>query len=210
MIRAVIFDLDGVLVDSEPLSCAATADLLTLHGFAMSEPEVRRLFLGKSMAAVFEHARAHGVELPADLGAQKERLYAERSRGTLRAFEGAHEIVAAIAAKLPVAIASSGSPKKVEFSLAETGLAPFFPVICTTSECARGKPAPDVFLLAAKKLGVDPTECAVIEDAPPGLEAARAAGAFVIGVTTSLPREALGSAHAIVDSLRELPALVLA
>lgn len=209
MIRAVVFDLDGVLVDSELLSCGATADLLTARGIPMTEPEVRRLFLGKPISAVFEHVRTLGHELPPSFAEEKEHLYFARARGTLRAFEGAMEVVAQIAAKMPVAIASSGSPNKVRFSLAETGLSPLFPIVCTTSECARGKPAPDVFLLAAERLGVLPTECAIVEDALPGIEAARAAGGFVIGVTTSLSRDVLSAADAVIDSVRELPALVL-
>lgn len=209
MIRAVVFDLDGVLVDSELLSCGATADLLTAHGLPMTEPEVRRLFLGKPISAVFKHARTLGHELPPSFAADKERLYAERAKGTLRPFPGAREVIEKIAASMPIAIASSGSPGKVRFSLAETGLAPLFPVVCTTSEVARGKPAPDVFLLAAERLGVAPHECAIVEDALPGIEAARAAGAFVVGVTTSLSREALGGADVVIDSIVELPNLVL-
>lgn len=210
MIRAVVFDLDGVLVDSELLSCSATADLLTERGLPMTEPEVRRLFLGKPISAVFEHFRALGHELPASFAEDKERLYAARARGRLRAFDGAHAVVERIAAHLPVAIASSGSPAKVAFSLGETDLSRLFPIVCTTSEVARGKPAPDVFLLAARRLGVAPTECAVVEDALPGIEAARAAGAFVIGVTTSLSKSALSGADVVIDSIGELPAWVLA
>lgn len=205
-VRGVIFDLDGVLVDSELLSCQATADLLTEHGVTMDEPEVRRLFLGKPIAAVHAHVRqTHGKELPSDFGERKERLYAERARTVLQAFPGVREMIGRLRA--PFAIASSGSPGKVAFSLAETGLAPLFPVVCTTAEVARGKPAPDLFLLAASKIGLPATECAVVEDSIAGIEAAIAAGAFAIGVTTSLPAEAL-KAHATLDRIANLPSLL--
>ncbi|MBI2393898.1 MAG: HAD family phosphatase [Deltaproteobacteria bacterium] len=184
MIRAVVFDLDGVLVDSEALSCGATADLLTARGVPMTEPDVRRLFLGKPIAAVYDHVRALGCgPLPASFAEEKERLYFERARGRLRAFAGAEDVIATVGARLPIAIASSGSPRKVAFSLGETGLSRLFSVVCTTAEVARGKPAPDLFLLAAERLHVSPQDCAIVEDARPGIEAARAAGAFAVGVT---------------------------
>ncbi|MGZ3452880.1 MAG: HAD family hydrolase [Polyangiales bacterium] len=205
----MIFDLDGVLVDSELISCQATADLLGEHGVTMDEPEVRRLFLGKPIAAVHTHVReVHGRELPPDFGARKERIYADRARGTLQPFPGVRELLARLRA--PVAIASSGSPGKVAFSLAETGLAPLFPVVCTTAEVSRGKPAPDLFLHAASKIGLPASECAVVEDAVAGIEAAVAAGSFAIGVTTSLSRDTLraAGAEAVLDRIADLPTVL--
>jgi HAD superfamily hydrolase (TIGR01509 family) len=207
MIGGLIFDLDGVLVDSELLSCGATADLLTARGIAIDEPEVRRRFLGKPIAAVYAHARTLGHELPLSFASDKEELYFERARGVLRAFPGVREVIARLLGGVPIAIASSGGPRKVAFSLAETGLSELFDVVCTSAEVERGKPAPDLFLLAARKLTLDPTECAVIEDAAPGIEAARAAGCFAIGVTTSLPPDRLREAGAqiVIDAIDELP-----
>lgn len=201
MIEAVLFDLDGVLVDSELYSCSATAELLTARGIAMSEPEVRRLFLGKPIAAVYEHVGALGHALPESFAREKEDLYFARARGNLRPFPGAREVLRRLCA--PYAIASSGSPRKVAFSLEQTDLPA--EVVCTTAEVARGKPAPDLFLHAAARLGVAPERCAVIEDAIPGIEAARAAGCFAIGVRTSLPD--LPGAHVMIDSIAELPSV---
>lgn len=211
MIAAVIFDLDGVLVDSETISCGATADLLVARGIAIDEPEVRRRFLGRPIAAVYDHvAEITGRPLDARFAAEKEDLYFERARGTLRAFPGAHATVEAVAARFPIAIASSGSPRKVAFSLAETGLGALFSVVCTTAEVARGKPAPDLFELAAARLGVDPRTCVVIEDSVPGIVAARAAGMHAIGITTSVDRDALSraGAHDVVDRIDQILALL--
>lgn len=199
MIQAILFDLDGVLVDSEQESCSATAELLTARGIPMTEPDVRRLFLGTPIAAVYAHCRALGHELPESFAREKEDLYFEKARVSLRAFPGALDVVNRLRA--PKAIASSGSPRKVAFSLERTGIA--FDVVCTTAEVANGKPAPDLFLHAADKLGVDPRRCAVVEDSPPGIAAARAAGCFAIAVRTSL-RE-FPEAHAVIDGIADLP-----
>lgn len=206
MISAVIFDLDGVLVDSELFSCSATAELLVARGIVIDEPEVRRRFLGKPIAAVYAYARTLGHELPASFAQAKEDLYFERARGTLRTFDGARAVVERLRGRVPIAIASSGGPRKVAFSLAETGLADRFDVVCTTAEVEHGKPAPDLFLLAARKLGVAASSCAVVEDALPGVEAARAANAYAVGVTTSLPASALieAGAHATIDRIDDL------
>ena len=195
MIEAILFDLDGVLVDSELHSCSATAELLTARGLAMTEPEVRRLFLGKPFAAVYEHARNHGHELPQSLEREKEELYFEKA-ANLVAFAGALDVLRRLRA--PWAIASSGSPRKVAFSLKMTGIRA--EIVCTTAEVQHGKPAPDLFLLAAKKLGIEASKCAVVEDSVPGIQAAHAAGCFAIGVTTSMTLEA----DAVIASIAEL------
>ncbi len=198
MIEAILFDLDGVLVDSEFHSCSATAELLTARGIPTTEAEVRRLFLGRPISAVYEHYRALGHELPESFAREKEDLYFAKAEQGLRAFPGAQEVLARLRA--PMAIATSGSPRKVAFSLERTGIGA--DVVCTTAEVTRGKPAPDLFLHAAAKLGVHPRKCAVVEDSLAGIEAARAAGCLAIGVRTTL--QDLG-ADATIDSIAELP-----
>jgi len=208
MIRAVIFDLDGVLVDSEYHSCSATAELLTARGFPMTEADVRRMFLGRPIGAVYEHMRTLGHELPESFAREKEDLYFAKAERGLRAFDGARDVAERLRA--PKAIASSGSPRKVAFSLERTRLGEVFDVVCTTAEVQHGKPAPDLFLHAAAKLGVPAAECAVIEDSLAGIRAARAAGSFAIGITTTLSRDALTDegANAVIDSIRELPSVL--
>jgi HAD superfamily hydrolase (TIGR01509 family) len=202
MISAVLFDLDGVLVDSEYHSCSATAELLTARGIPMAEADVRRLFLGKPITAVYEHCRALGHALPESFAREKEDLYFERAERDLRAFPGALDVLARI--KVPYAIATSGSPRKVAFSLSRTGITA--PVVCTAAEVERGKPAPDLFLHTAKQLGVDPRECAVVEDSIAGIEAAKAAGCYAIAVRTTLL--AIPGADATIDSIADFPTLL--
>lgn len=199
MIAAILFDLDGVLVDSELHSCSATAELLTARGIPMTEPEVRRLFLGRPIAAVYEFARARGHELPESFAREKEDLYFEKARRDLQPFPGALGVLARL--RVPYAVASSGSPRKVAFSLERTGITAR--VVCTTAEVAHGKPAPDLFLHAANKLGVDPHSCAVVEDSVAGIEAARAAGCYAIGVRTTL--STIDGADVMIDTIAELP-----
>jgi HAD superfamily hydrolase (TIGR01509 family) len=199
VIEAVLFDLDGVLVDSEFHSCSATAELLCARGIPMTEAEVRRMFLGRPIAAVYEHVRTLGHELPESFAREKEDLYFEKARD-LQAFPGALEVLSSLRA--PKAIASSGSPRKVAFALERTGVTA--DVVCTTAEVVNGKPAPDLFLHAAKKLGVDPRRCAVVEDSLAGIEAARAAGCLAIGVRTTL--QDLG-ADVTIDSVADLPSV---
>ncbi len=210
MVEAVIFDCDGVLVDSEETSCGATADLLERLGFPMPHAEVKARFLGKSIDAVYRHYReVTGRELPRSFADDKEALYIERARGTLRPMPGALDVVRELRARMPIAVATSGGPGKVRFSLAETGLASWFDVVCASVDVERGKPFPDLFLLAARRLSVSPERCAVVEDSRPGIEAALAARMYAVGLPSSIDRAELISAgaHAVIDSLRELPLL---
>ena len=214
MIAGIIFDCDGVLVDSEETSCRATADLLTKVGFPMTLAEVKTLFLGRSISAVYAHyQQATGRALHASFGDEKEALFAERARGALKTMPGVLEVVRALHRKrVPIAVATSGSPGKVAFSLAETGLAQYFSVVCTSLDVPRGKPFPDLFLHTAKALGVEVTQCAVIEDSIPGIEAGVAARMLTIGYPSSHNTGALLDAGAmtVVDhlgALLRIPAL---
>ena len=206
-VAAVVFDCDGVLVDSEETSCGATADLLASLGFPMTHDEVKARFLGKPIDAVYAHyLEATGRPLPKTFADDKESLYIERARGTLRPMPGALEIVRALHGRVPIAVATSGGKRKVEFSLHETKLAKYFDVVIATVDVARGKPFPDLFLATAERLGVSPESCAVIEDSRPGIEAARAAGMYAIGLASSLPKHALldAGAHDAIDTLDSL------
>ena len=201
--RAVLFDCDGVLVDSEALSCEATSDLLRARGAKLTNEEVRALFLGRSAADHVRWCRDHGVAIEDDFGAVKDRAYVERARGRLKAMPGALELVERVHGKTKIAVATSGTPEKVAFSLQETGLDRFFDVVVTASEVARGKPHPDLFLRAAERLAVEPVACVVIEDSAPGVQAARAAGMKAVALASSMDRAALlaAGAHVVVDRL---------
>lgn len=178
----VIFDCDGVLVNSEGPANRVLAQALVREGLDVDVTEVARVTTGLTLAAVVNWAEESlGRTLSADF---LDRVRAE----TIAAFEaelhavpGVHEVVAAAAAAgLPHCVASSGSPEKMEFTLEKTGLLEFFKDrLYSARQVARGKPHPDVFLLAAREMGVAPQDCVVVEDSVPGVQGAVAAGMTV-------------------------------
>jgi HAD superfamily hydrolase (TIGR01509 family) len=176
-----IFDLDGVLVDSEPISSRITVAALAEAGIALGAAELAARFLGISPAAMLQTLEAeHGRRLPAGFA---ERLQAR----ILAAFEQELAPIAGVEAvladlPLPCCVASSSAPARIWRSLALTGLlARFAPHLFSAAMVARGKPAPDLFLLAAARLAAAPARCLVIEDSPAGVRAGKAAGMTVLG-----------------------------
>ena len=171
----VIFDLDGVLVDSEPLSAAALVAEAAASGIALTAEEVRRDFLGRSFVTVAAGLRARaGAGFPPDFEARyRARLFAAFERA-LRAVPGTAAMLDGVG--LPWRIATSSTPARAATALRIAGLAARAgDRVDTASEVARGKPAPDLFLLSAARAGVRPARCVVVEDSAPGIRAARAA-----------------------------------
>lgn len=183
-VRALIFDMDGLLVDSEGLAAEAMDRLLDEYRLER-RPDVHAKLLGRrlveALAIVHE---GYGIDENVEvLIARYSDLRIEALRGTVKAMPGAHEIIArARLADLPIALATSGMRIHADISLGETGLAGSFDSETTGDEVTRGKPAPDLFLMAAERIGIDPSEVVVLEDSPLGVEAARAAGMRVIAV----------------------------
>jgi HAD superfamily hydrolase (TIGR01509 family) len=177
----VIFDCDGVLVDSEVISCRAHAATLTRHGYPITEDQVFDRFLGRSMRqATLEVEAELGRSLPEDFHTQ---VYAEIFQSFAVSLEATPHIVETLAAiTLPVCVASSGPPEKISASLNRVGLYDrFAPHIFSAVHVQHGKPAPDLFLLAAVQMKVSPARCLVIEDSVSGIAAALAAGMTVLG-----------------------------
>jgi HAD superfamily hydrolase (TIGR01509 family) len=175
-IGAVLLDLDGVLVDSEGLSAAALVAELAAAGVTVTPERVRRRFLGRSFPTVAgELRREHGAAIPDDLEARyRRRLFASFEAG-LDVTPGLRPALDALAP--PCRVATSSTPQRARRALEAAGLwGRFAGRVDTASEVARGKPAPDLFLLSARRLGVPPHRCLVIEDSPPGIAAAAAAG----------------------------------
>ena len=193
MTGLVLFDCDGVLVDSEPLAVQELQSLLCGLGVPIDSARIYDEFLGRSIVTIVQAARDHGVDMAPALPAFSKAL-AQRFRRDLRPVAGMPEALARIAG--PRAVASSSAPDRLALSLALTGLAPLFgPHVYSSTQVEHGKPAPDLFLLAADRLGIAPADCVVIEDSPAGLRAARAAGMRAIGF--------LGGSHAGVAHLAE-------
>ncbi|MCJ2035631.1 HAD family hydrolase [Methylobacterium sp. J-068] len=177
----VIFDCDGVLVDSEPISLARLTAGLNRIGVPIDVETVRARFAGTSMVSIMEHiARDYGVAAPEGFVDAVKTDTLQAFDAELRAMAGVAEAVAALG--LPSCVASSSDPVRLRHSLGLTGLLPLFEGrIFSSSMVARGKPAPDLFLHAAAAMGAAPAACVVIEDSVPGVTAARAAGMRVVG-----------------------------
>lgn len=205
---AVIFDNDGVLVDSEPVSLAAYRDAIREQGVDLCEQDDEKYCGLTDADIVRDMEKVYGLELDLPrFQARKRELYFlyARERG-LAAFPGARALLEAlVAAGRPMALASSAPTEKIGHNLAAAGLEGLFRVVVTGEDFARGKPDPEIFLRAAERLGVEPGRCVVIEDSINGLRAARAAEMFGIGITNTFPADRLAPhADAVVASLDQL------
>ena len=193
-IDLIIFDCDGVLVDSEPISIGVLREVISAAGGSVSEEVAYDRFLGRSMATIRDL-------LHSDFGLAVTDAHLERMRGDLnerfrrelKAIDGIHDAVVRLSFRR--CVASSSKPERIRLSLEVTGLLDLFePHIYSSTMVENGKPAPDLFLHAAASMGVAPQACVVIEDSPAGVEAARRAGMRVLAFS--------GGAHAAGPALR--------
>lgn len=212
--QLVIFDCDGVLVDSEVISNGVLAAMLTAEGLPTTLVQARRGdYQGLLLADVLGRAEQKlGHALPMDWLTWFERARAEMFRRELRPVVGATEAVRrVIAARIGVCVASQGKLSKTRLSLALTGLDLLIPEDACFSaySVAHGKPAPDLFLHAAATMGAQPAGCVVVEDTPSGVTAAVSAGMRAIGYAADSDEQALRDAGAeVLHSLGELPVLL--
>ena len=204
----VIFDCDGVLVDSERLAVRTEAQILAGLGWPLSEHEIVDRFVGRSAGHMHREIERH-LGRTIDWEAEFESRYREVFERELVAVPGIVEALDAI--EIPVCVASSGSHAKMRFTLGRTGLFDRFDGrITSADEVPHGKPAPDVFLLAARRMGVPPIRCAVVEDSVSGVTAALAADMSVFayaGGVTGADRLSIGGAVVFADMTR-LPGLL--
>jgi HAD superfamily hydrolase (TIGR01509 family) len=209
-IELVIFDCDGVLVDSERIAVRVQVALGAELGWPLTENEVVDRFIGRSHAAIREQVAARlGEDTAAVWSERFEQRHREAVDAELAPVDGLPEALDALV--LPTCVASSGSHDKMRHTLGRTGLhARFAGRIFSATEVSRGKPAPDLFLHAARRMGVDPAACAVVEDSRPGVQAARAAGMRSFGYAGGLtPAERLeGPGTTVFHDMRKLPTLV--
>ncbi len=213
-LQLVIFDCDGVLVDSEPISNGVLAQMLSAEGLPTTLSEARRDCQGLLLSEVLSNAEAKlGRSLPAGWLANYERERAEVFRRELEPVPGAAEAVQRVsAAGISVCVASQGKLEKTRLSLGLTGLIDLFldGALFSAYSVARGKPHPDLFLHAAGVMGAEPSRCVVVEDTPIGVTAAASAGMRVLGYAADADETELrrAGAEALFDSLTELPALL--
>ena len=212
----VIFDCDGVLVDSEPLANASFSAALKAVGLDWTVEETMRRVMGRSLKSCGEIVEAElGRTLPADLfDKMQARTYQSFRDAPLKPVPGVKEAVQALQkAGLDTCVASSGAVEKMKFTLGLTGLWDLFGGrVFSSSQVPRGKPFPDLFLHAAIEMNVQPFDCVVIEDSVPGVQAAKSAGMRVFAYVAApyADPDALGAAGAFLfKDMKQLPDLVL-
>ncbi|MFD8525424.1 HAD family hydrolase [Streptomyces capillispiralis] len=208
----VIFDNDGVLVDSEPISNRLLAGYLTEIGHPTSYEDSIRDYMGSAMHRVHDLvAERTGQRLPADFDdVFHARVFAAFER-ELKPVTGAMDVLEKLSADgVPYCVASSGSHERIRVGHRTTGLDRWFDDgrIFSSQDVGRGKPAPDLFLYAAARMGVTPERCVVVEDSPLGVQAAVAAGMDVYGFTAMTPAGRLGGATQLFDDMRALVPLL--
>ena len=206
----VIFDCDGVLVDSEPIAIRIDAEIFAEYGMPMSEEEIIERFVGRSPSVTWGVLEAHlGHPLPSDFRARTQARFDAAYNHDLRPIDGIEQALDQITAR--TCVASSSDPDRLDHKLKLTGLYDRFAGrIYSAALVQNGKPAPDLFLHAARELGVDPGACAVVEDSQYGVQAARAAGMAAYGYTGSVtPARMLeGPGTTVFGDMRELPRLL--
>lgn len=207
MVRtAVIFDVDGVLIDSYQAHFQSWLQMFGEHGASFTEAEFRKTFGRTSHDIITALYGAHLSD--EDIRAwddRKEALYRDIIRENFPAIDGATELLDALhQAGFRLAVGSSGPPENITLTLDCLGRTSLFDAVVTRVDVTRGKPDPQVFQIAGERLGMQPEQCVVVEDAPAGIEAANRAGMASVALTGTATRAELSHAKLIVDSLREL------
>ena len=218
MLRAIIFDFDGIIVDSEPLILKLTQQMAAQEGWTVSDEEYYRDYLALDDRGIIEHLYAsHGRAVDTarrnELIAWKARRYQEIIRDGLPAMPGAVEFVTEVASLYPLAIASGSLRVEIEHLLGKLGLREKFTVLATADDCQRSKPDPEVYLTAFSRLRallnfhdvpLQSGECLAIEDAPLGVVAAQAAGFKCLALTHSRPAGELQHADWIAPEFADV------
>lgn len=208
--QLVIFDCDGVLVDSEPVANRTLGEMLRELGLDLTQEQIFQSFVGYSMAHVMRVIESMLGRPP------PENFLRDLQARTFAAFKTELHAMPGIEFALdrlgvPFCVASSGDHEKMQTTLGITGLLPRFAGrIFSVTQVAHGKPAPDVYLFAARQLGAEPSACVVVEDTPPGVQAGVAAGMTVFGFCAHTPADKLeaAGAHRTFDDLRLLPEML--
>ncbi|TAL72786.1 MAG: HAD family hydrolase [Bacteroidetes bacterium] len=212
MIKGVLFDMDGVLVDSEQFICKAAIMMFEENSIKVS-PEDFRPFVGmgenRYIGGVAEH---YGIKVDIEkVKARTYEIYKQIVKGRLSPLPGVHEFIAKCRNKgFKIALATSADMIKMEVNLNEIGLSPeSFNSIITGLDVENKKPFPDIYIKAAESIGFKPKECLIVEDAPSGIKSGKAAGCRCLAVTSSFDASKLYEADWICESLLEVPDEVL-
>jgi HAD superfamily hydrolase (TIGR01509 family) len=212
-IDAVVFDLDGVLVDSEQVWDAARKELAAQRGRPWPEQASRDMMGMSSLEwSRYMHDIVGLPEPPEEISAEVVRRLEEIYRRELPLIDGAVEAVGRLAKRWPLGLASSSNRELIDLVLKLSGLARYFRVTVSSEEVSRGKPAPDVYLEAARRLGVAPDCCAAVEDSENGIRSAKAAGMRVLAIPNPVyppAEDALALADDVLTSIKELTAEII-
>jgi beta-phosphoglucomutase-like phosphatase (HAD superfamily) len=216
LLQAVCFDFDGVIADTEPLHLRAYQRVLTADGIELSRDDYYARYLGYDDVGLFQAlADDRGITVPAakvdEWVASKAAIVEHMLSSDSILFPGAADCVRMFAARVPLAVASGALEPEIDMVLRHAGIRECFAAIASASDGVRGKPAPDLYLLAMAKLSaqapadrLDPARCIAIEDSHWGLDAARAAGLRTVAVTNTYPASEIGQADLVVDRLASL------
>jgi HAD superfamily hydrolase (TIGR01509 family) len=217
MLRAVIFDFNGIIVDDEPVHFELFQRVLGEQGIALTEEDYYERYLGFDdrgafTAAYRESGRAFDEQELTRLVDRKARYYRETIQSKIRVFPGVQSLVSALSKRLPLAIASGALRNEIETLLGALSLRSYFQVIVSAEDVRQGKPEPEIFLTALAQLNaaasparpISAADCVVIEDSREGIRGARRAGMPCLAVTNSHSSDELGEANAIVESLEEV------
>jgi HAD superfamily hydrolase (TIGR01509 family) len=217
MLRAVIFDFNGIIVDDEPIHFELFQRVLGEEGIGLTEQDYYARYLGFDdrgafMAAYADHGRSLDEDKLAQLIARKAAYYRELIRSKLRLFPGVKDLVPALAGQVPLALASGALRHEIDTILSDIGLREYFSAVVSAEDVAAGKPDPEIFLKALAQLNlrsgngrpIHPAECVVIEDSKEGVRGARRAGMKCLAVTNSHPPELLTEATTVVSSLEQV------
>ena len=210
MIEAVVFDLDGLLLDSEQVWDAAREQFVRERGGRWHEGAQREMMgMSSQEWSRYVHEELGVPDPPEEISAEVVRRLVRLYREHLPLLPGAYEAVERLAQRWPLGLASSSNRELIDLALELGGLASYFQATVSSEEVGRGKPAPDVYLEAARRLGVDPSRTAAIEDSHNGIRAAKAAGMRVVAIPNRhFPpdEDALAQADVVLDSLAGLTA----
>jgi HAD superfamily hydrolase (TIGR01509 family) len=218
LLRAIIFDFDGILVDSEPLIMKLIQEMAAQEGWLLSEEDYYRDYLALDDRGIIEHLwRSHGRSITPDrrdeLLAWKARAYEKIIHNGLPPIPGAAEFVLSAAGHFPLAIASGSLQAEIEHLLRKLGLREKFAVLATADDCQRSKPHPEIYLTALSRLReltklhrplLQAGECLAIEDAPLGIVAAHAAGMKCLALAHSRPQAELQHADWVADQFADV------
>jgi HAD superfamily hydrolase (TIGR01509 family) len=208
VIDAVVFDLDGVILQTEELWNEVRERFTRERGGRWSDnAQADMMGMSSTEWSRYLHDELGVPDPPEEISREVARRMAERYAESLPLIDGAVEAVKRLAARWPLGLASSANRGLIDRALELSGLAPYFRVTVSSEEVERGKPAPDVYLEAARRLGVEPTRCAAIEDSASGIRSADAAGMLVVAIPNPdfpPPNDVVALAAVTLDSIKEL------